>query len=375
MLQNAPRAITLGLPSGLSADERRFPLTPEGAATLVEQGVDIRLEEGAGTPIHYADTAYIRAGARVSPRAETLRCDIVVTPAPLLPADVALMRRGTLLVTLSRALLANPRSAMALMARGVNVIAADLIASEGHRPVADILHEIDGCASMALASAMLTDPVHGKGILLGGITGIVPCEVTIIGSGMGAIAAAHNALGLGAMVRMFDDDLYSLRQAGRVLEHKVIASSLHSKVLSSALRSADVIVITPTARPVQASQMVDLLKHRALIFDLTETPGTTFPQIPLIDLSLHTDSGLFATDSRTQYHNVSCRVPRTAAMALSNALTANFHLLMAAVDAPAQMPTPLRSGLMLFWGKCLNMRLAQELQVPLFDIDLLNPGN
>ncbi len=243
------REISLGLPSGMPFGESRFPLTPEGTAQLSDMGLKIIIEEGAGAPIHYSDAAYLRAGAKIAPRAETLHADIIISPAPLTRIEAVSIRRGSLLVTLSASVLENQDYARALQQARVNVLAADLISDGEHRLVSDILHEIDGCASLAIASAMLTAPVYGKGILLGGVTGIVPCEVTIIGSGMGAIAAAHNALGLGATVRMFDNDLYSLRKAGRVLNHKAVSSALHDKVLRSALRQADIVVVTPTRRP------------------------------------------------------------------------------------------------------------------------------
>lgn len=130
---------------------------------------------------------------------------------------------------------------MAIVGVAVNNIADE----RGNRPFADILAEIDGRAAIATASSLLADANAGKGILLGGIAGLNPCEVTVIGSGIAAIAASRSALGLGAIVRMFDDDVYSLRAAVRDLGPGVIASSLHERVLTSALRTADVVIATP----------------------------------------------------------------------------------------------------------------------------------
>lgn len=370
------REITLGLPSGLACGESRFPLTPEGTAQLVEQGINIHIEQGAGAPIHYSDAAYMRAGAQLVGRAETLRADIIVTMAPLTPAEAAGIRRGALLITLSSVILSSPEFARSLMRSRVNVLAADLISDGEHRLVADILHEIDGCASIAIASAMLTDPVFGKGILLGGVTGIVPCEATIIGSGMGAIAAAHNAIGLGATVRMFDNDLYSLRQAGRVLNHKPVASALHAKVLRSALRDADIVVVTPTSQPFSAPlDCVDAMKERALVFDLTSRPGSAFPTLSLIDLSRSVSSQVQASASRACYFNMGCRVPRTAAMALTNALTGNIESVKEAWATPAYMPRAMRPAMMLYWGKCVSQPLSRLLQTPFFDFNILASGN
>ncbi len=370
------REISIGLPSGAPFGESRFPLTPEGTAQLVDRGLKIRIEQGAGASIHYSDGAYLRAGASMVNRPEALLADIVISMAPLHPAEAAAIRRGTLLITLSSTLLDNPEYARALMRAKVNVIAADLIADGTHRIVADILHEIDGCASIAVASAMLTDPVYGQGILLGGVTGIVPCETTVIGSGMGAIAAAHNAIGMGSTVRIFDNDLYSLRQAGRILGHKPVCSALHAKVLRSALREADIVVVTPTAQPFVAPlDCIDAMKERALVFDLTSHPGRAFPSLSLIDLSRSGSTQVQASASRACYFNVGCRVPRTAAMALTNALTGNFDAVKEAWETPAYMARSMRPAMMLYWGKCVSQPLSSILNTPYIDFNILASGN
>lgn len=369
------RSVTFGLPCGMDRGERRFPLTPEGAGQLVDRGIRVKIQRGAGTPIHYSDAAYERAGADLCSRAEVLQADIVISPATLSTAEASSMRRGTLLLTLLRPILSNPLTAKALLHQGVNVVAADLITTDGHRLIADILHEIDGCASMAIASAMLTDPIHGKGILLGGVTGIVPCEVTILGSGMGAIAVAHNAIGAGATVRMFDNDLYSLRSASRVLNHQPIASALHPKVLRSALCSADIVVVTPmTQQAVIDSETANEMKSRAMIFDITQTPGATFPSIPVIDLAQPSVSTLSAGETRACYCNVGHRVPRTAAMALSNTIIANSDYIKRALGSIAELPAPLRPAMLTFWGKCVSPRLAEVLGIRALDLNLLS-GN
>lgn len=369
------RRITVGLPSGAARGERRFPVTPEAAARLSEQHVLMKMERGAGEPIHYSDAAYERAGVTLCPRAEALRADVVISPAPLLPSEAASMRRGTLLLTLLHSVIDNPPFAKTLLRSGINVVATDLISHEGHRLIADILHEIDGCASISIASALLTDPIHGKGILLGGVTGVVPCEVTVIGSGMGAIAAAHNALGLGAVVRMFDNDLYSLRSASRVLDHRAVASALHPRVLESALRTADIVVVTPMRHPpVINSDIVAEMKRRALIFDLTATPGATFPSVTIKDLAAPEVNTLEATDARVCYSNVGCRVPRTAAMALSNALVANLPAICDTLGTIADIPAAMRPAMLFYWGKCVNPACAEAAGARALDINLLT-GN
>lgn len=363
------RKVMLTLPCGMPFGERRFPLTPEGAAQLIERGIIVKMQRGGGEPIHYGDAAYQKAGVDIVERAEALRGDIVVTVAPLTPSEARGMRRGAMLLTLYHSVADHPEYAKALLQAGVNVVAADMINHDGHRIVADILHEIDGCASLSIASWLLADPINGKGILLGGVTGLVPCEVTVIGSGMGAMAAAHNALGLGATVRMFDDDLYSLRTASRLLDYKTIASAMHPKTLRSALRTADVVVVTPTAHATAVpADVVEEMKRRVLVFDLTSAPGSTFPSMELADAAMM-QAGKAA--QRTCYYNLGSCVPRTAAMALSNALVANIGTLTEAVGALAQLPAAIRGALLFFWGKCVNTTVAEAIGARALDINLM----
>ena len=128
---------------------------------------------------------------------------------------------------------------LVITAGGRTATGARLAAGEGAKLTYED-GEVDGRAAMAVASSLLADAIHGKGILLGGVTGIVPCEVTIIGSNMTACAAARSAIGLGATVRMFDNDGYRLREALLQLGPGVTGSSLHPRVFENALRSAPV---------------------------------------------------------------------------------------------------------------------------------------
>ncbi|MDE7388321.1 MAG: hypothetical protein K2M97_03600 [Muribaculaceae bacterium] len=374
------RRISVGLPSGSALGERRFPLTPEGAASLVEKGIDVIIEKGAGKTIHYTDEAYARAGVKVGTRTETMRCNVVISlAAPRDHNDIRAMRRGAILLTLAPSVRhLTTETIRELLRNEVITIAMERIEDDrGNRRVADILHEIDGCASISIASALLADPVHGKGILLGGVTGIVPCEVVVLGSGMGAIAAAHCALGMGATVRMFDDDLYSLRQAGRVLDHRVISSALHPNVLHGAMRSADVIIATPMAHPsfTLGPDVVEMMKRRALVFDLNPRPGSVFPTLPLFNLGEIAERERAATTDRACYFNVGCQVPRTAAMALSNVLISlTSELLGHAGQLTEQsmlLAPGLRAAMLTVCGKAVDAEIAAQADVCLVDPNLL----
>lgn len=360
---NSRRHISIGLPACDPATERRFPLTPEGAARLAEKGFIIKVEEGAGSPIHYADNAYTRQGAQICSRNEALGCDIVIHLSPLSATDIGKMRRGAMLLTLLSQCQLTKDTVQALLSRGIMTLALDLIEDRyGNTPFADILSEIDGRAAVAIASALLADSVHGKGILLGGVVGVIPCEATIIGSGICACAAARAVSGAGATVRIFDNDIYRLREATRDLGPCAVGSALHPRVLRSALRSADVVVVTPMAdAPVFDSEAVEDMKKGVIIFDLTGNCSQTFPSLPCVDLAATSPAAAAkATQGRCCYVNSGSAVPRTAAMALSNTFLTFFAGITACdgvLNALKLLPGMQKAAL-TFMGKPVNPAIA-----------------
>lgn len=371
------RRLTVGLPADTNNFDDCFPLTPEGAKSLIDRGYKVLVEAGAGRQIHYPDNAYLRQGVEIVTRQETLLADIVVSLSPLSGKDIKAMRRGTTLLTSLCAACHEKSSVDALLERGITAVALDLVEdNRGNRPFADILAEIDGRAAISAASSMLADSRHGKGILLGGVAGIVPCEVTVIGSSIAAIAAARSAIGLGATVRMFDDDAYSLRAALRDLGPQIIGSSLHEKVFHSALRSADVVINTvwDAGSPAVDAETVETMKRGVLTFDLSAKPVRRFPSMPKVRLKDYRNvPNESKTDNRRVcYTEARGTVPRTTAMALSNTLLTLFNDISLCNGATNAMKlTPgIRKGTLTFMGKATDPTLASVAQLPPTDINL-----
>lgn len=370
----ARRRFTIGLPRCASQAERRFPLTPEAVKILTDQGFSVKMEHDGAEVIHYSDNSYCRCGASVTDRDTALGCDIVIHMAPLAVHEIKKLRRGALLLTLLHMDSLQPEQVHALLDRGIVSVAIDLIRdSDGNRPFADILSEIDGRAAIAIASSLLADAIHGKGILLGGIAGIVPCEVTVIGSGIAACAAARSALGAGAMVRMFDNDVYRLRTAVRDLGQQVIGSALHPRVLENALRSADVVIATDVNRPVTIdSDTIDIMKRGVITFDISTCPGTAFPSLPAIDLAAACPSDNALSGRRVCYINAGSAVPRTAAMALSNTFITMLNDLVTCegVTNALKLTPGLQAATVTFLGKAVNQSVARLVGVRYTDINL-----
>lgn len=375
------RALTVGIPAA-EGPARRFPLTPEGAAMLVARDIDVRIEKGAGAAIHYTDTRYLRAGACIVSRAEAFACDIVICLSPLNPEDARRLRRGALLLTVLDALMASPAVTL-LLERQVVTVALDLIADgDGHAPFADILNEIDGRAAMAVSSALLADAEAGKGILLGGVAGIIPCEVTVIGAGIGGMSAARSAMGMGALVRMFDSDVYRLRRAAERLGSGVVTSSMHPRALVSALRTADVVVASQTNPPhAFDSDVVEGMKEGVITICLDGygMPSATpmFPSMPVADLAAarrrirHGDE---ADSPRVCYVNAAGTVPRTVAMALGNTLNGMFSDIVGCGGSTSntlKINAGMRRAVCTFHGKPVNVVVARALGMRPVDINLL----
>jgi len=371
------RKISIGLPAASSAGERRFPLTPEGAAMLCERGFDVMMEAGAAEAIHFSDDSYRQGGVRIVGRAEAFACDIVIHLPAVTLADARHMRNGAVLMSLLPADHQTPEAVRCLLRRHIIAIALDLIAdSAGHRPFADILSEVDGRAAMAMASSLLADPVHGKGILLGGVAGIVPCEVTIIGSDIAARAAARSAMGLGATVRMFDNDVYRLRDALHELgDSQVIGSALHPRVFAGALRSADVVIATPTRYPIEIGvDVVDEMKRGVIAFDLAHSAASClFPSLQCVDLARACPSDCSPrAQVRTCYVNAGSAVPRTAAMALSTTLLTLFDdiIVCDGLSNALKFNKGLSRAAYTFLGKPVNPDIARILGARSLDISL-----
>lgn len=373
--------VTIGLPAP-SSNERRFPLTPEATGMLVERGFAVKIEKGAAESIHYSDLRYSQHGAQICRRDEALRADIVICLSPLTTAEARMIKRGGMLMTLMRSIEESPDVIGVLLRDRVIAIAIDrIVDGMGHKPFADILAEISGRAAIATASSLLADAKHGKGILLGGVAGIIPCEVCIIGSGIDAIAAARSSLGLGAMVRMFDNDVYRLRAAMRELGPGVMASALHPRVLLNALRSADVVVATPV-KPmhVLTADAVAEMKSGVVIFDLNEDCGNVFPSLRQIDLGKaeSRNDGLSQAESIGREHRVCYvspgnAVPRTAAMALSNTFLTMLSEIFTCegVTNALMLNKGLQCAVLTFLGRPVNDRIASIVGMRHVDINLL----
>ncbi|MBR5435702.1 MAG: hypothetical protein IK120_02430 [Muribaculaceae bacterium] len=365
-VENASKRLSIGLPACNPHHDRRFPLTPEAVEILIEGGYEVNIERNAAAVIHYTDEDYTRRGATIADRSSVLASDVVISLVALSSADIGRMRRNGVLLTLSDAI--DSKIIDKVLGQRLTTVFLDLVRDKhGNYPVADLLAEIDGRAAMMKANELLADSCHGKGILIGGVSGVMPCETVILGGGIAAMAAAESAVGLGSIVRIFDNDVFALNKAACVMSGKACGLFPHPKVLRTALQTADIIIVASTS--IDWNDL-NVLKSGVVIVDISNKPGNMFATLPQSDLL--TDSP-YKNKGRVCYVNAGKTVPRTIAMAFGSAVQPIFRRIMRGgkeiVDALTSRKE-WKPAVATLAGRVTCRELAERTGLPEVDINI-----
>lgn len=370
----AARKFTIGLPASQDPVERRFPLTPDALQRLTAKGYTVKMEQGAGSRLGYTDQRYMQAGAQIVSRNDALACNIIISMEFPAVRDIAMMHRGAILLTVADNLVAmDTTQGLKLVKQGVMTVAVDLIEGDkGQRPFADPLAEIDGRSSMLLAASLMIHPL-GKGILPGGIAGIMPADVVILGSGLAARAAAVSAGGMGARVMMLDHDTYSLREALAVCP-ALTASVPVPNVLDNALRHADVVIATPSSRPIAIGhEHTRLMKEGVIVIDINRAATASLPSLTAVEASMAQDTFASLKGNRTCYVNPANLVPRAVAMAMGDSLVSLLDLIIdpSLPQGAIQLPESVAKGVLTFNSHCVHPLMARMTRMRCTDINIL----
>ena len=371
--KSARKRFCIGLPKECSGGEKRFPLTPEAIAILTERGIRIFMEPGAGESINYSDFHYTEAGAEIQPAEDVYRCDMVLKLTPLNIREAGLIRPGAVLMTLFQPQYQSVEVLKMLISKKVTALAIDHIGNEAGRcPVADLLSIVDGLASVVVATEWMSNRTGGKGILMGGVPGVASSEVVIIGAGLAGRAAARSALGLGALVRVFDDNFYRLQAAQQEVSPALFTSNMHRNVLENALRTADVVIGTEVFGDFALDETAVLkMKKGALLFDLCMDRGGCFATSVCSEAPC---DKVYEKYGVLHYclSSVGSAVARTASMALSNQLVPMLSELMSPMNILSEISRNAGWGeaVYLHGGKLVNKTLSVRTGLPCFDMNL-----
>ncbi len=318
--------LRIGIPKELMHEERRVPLVPESVGLLIQQGHTVVLEHNAGADAGFPDIEYAENGAVICKEAaEAFSCDIVMKVTPPTIAETEMLENRRILISALHFCGREKEYFNQLIRKRTTAISYETIRDKtGRYPIMQSISEIVGNGSVLIAAALLADPGYGKGIMLGGFPGITPAEVVIIGAGSVAVSAARTALHMGAMVKIFDDNIYKLRTITTELGIAIFTSILQPKVLQKALRSADVVIGAIQAEEgrmpfVVPEKMVQEMKPGAVIVDVSIDQGGAF------ETSVQTthNNPAYVRHGVTHYcvPNIASKYARTSSYALSNYFT------------------------------------------------------
>ena len=376
-------ALIIGIPKENTRFEKRLALTPEAVALLVDEGHKVILESGAGLPINYSDNYYSESGAHiVDSKAEVFEANLILKISPPTLHEVAMMRpRATVFSFLQQSMLSST-VLKAMSAKRINALAYDLVFDDtGSSPFATAMSEIEGSSAITLAAELMSNGNGGKGILMGGVPGVSPTEVVIIGADVAGTIAARAAIGLGALVKVFDNDINKLRLLEQRLGYSLFTSTLQPNVMRNTFRSADVLIgameyINKPHRDRISEDLIKELKEGAILIDLRLAQGGCFETT--MEACIPGAPTLYRMHGVLHFceMSISSRVARTASIALSNIFSSLFMKMAigGGVIGLAQSDRGFSSGFYMYSGKMVNAYVANLFNLPVNDIGLFLPG-
>lgn len=372
------KSSVVGVPRETSLEENRVGLTPQAVRYLVANGFEVVVETRAGNEAKFTDEDYTQAGAKISyDKKEAFRADIIMKVTLPTIEEVELMRSGQILFSALHLQLLSTRKLKLLAEKKVTAIAFEYLKDAYNVfPVVQSMSEIAGTTAVLIAAEYLTNVNFGNGIMLGGVTGIPPSEVVILGAGTVGQLAAKTALGLGAEVKVFDNSLFKLRRLKNNLSARIFTSVLDPQNLLRALKHADVVIgaiRSPggSAPCVVTEEMVAHMKPGAVIVDVSIDQGGCFETS---EVTTHSHPTFLKYDViHYCVPNIPSRVARTASTALANI----FAPILVDIDQVGGLENylwernGLRHGLYYYKGKLTNAFLGERFNLSYKEIDLL----
>ena len=373
--------LKIGIPKELSFQERRVALVPETVSLLVAHGHHVLIESNAGENSNFSDNEYSEAGAEISSdRKAIYQCNIILKVAPPSEEEVDLMEGNQLFISALQ-IAAQPKEILQkLIKKKITAIAWDYIKDEeGVFSIVRTMGEIAGTTSILVAGELLSSFSAGKGLMLGGIAGVQPTEVVVIGAGTVGEFATRAAIGLGASVKVFDNSLSRLRRLQNDIGSRVYTSVIQPKVLAKAIRRADVVIgalrsefgKTPC---VVSEEMIQQMKAGSVIIDVSIDQGGCFET----SVVTNHDNPIFIKHGIIHYcvPNIASRVARTASFALSN-IFSPLILEMGDKGGAAELIKShqgFRNGVYIYRGILTNEVLGKVFDLNYKDINLILPG-
>lgn len=370
--------ISIGMVKESILQENRVPLVPASVAYLTGNGHRVLMEAGAGEKAHFQDQEYSEAGAEIIYSKEGVyNCNVILKVAPPTLTELEFFHPNQILISPLQIPLVDADYINKLRQKRVIALAMEYLKDDdGSFPLVRIMSELAGISAIHTAADLLSASSGGKGILLGGISGVYPAKVVILGAGVVAENATRAALGLGATVHIFDNNIYKLMRLQANVGQKLPTSSINPTELTKHLSDADVVIgaihsKTGRTKLVVTENMVATMKPGSVIIDVSIDQGGCFETS---EVTTH-DKPTFEKFGVIHYciPNIASNIPRTASAAISNIITP--ILAKAASGAGLEnifiSHINLRHGVYTYKGCSTNKYLSDRFGIKYTDLDLL----
>jgi alanine dehydrogenase len=368
----------IGIPKEFAFQENRIALTPEAVGVLVSNGHSVVVEHNAGEGSHYSDKDYSDAGARILyDKTEVYKAPVLVKSAPVVEEDMQLLQLNQTIISPIQHSALKAEIVSCMMEKRITGLSFENLKDDsGTYPIVRSMSEIAGGALMLIAGQYLNSFNKGKGVLLGGISGIPPTKVVIIGAGIVGEMATRNALALGASVKVFDNNVYRLKQLQNNLGQRCWTSVLEPLILAKQLKTCEVAIGALSneygrAPVVVTEEMVAAMRPGSVIIDVSIDRGGCFETS---ELTTH-EKPTFIKHEVIHYcvPNIPSGFARTASQAISNVL---MPLLLTISDEGGMEEMVwhnfnLREGIYLFKGALTDFYISQKFDLKFTDLNLL----
>jgi alanine dehydrogenase len=368
----------IGIPKEDSFNENRIALTPDAVSVIVANGHEVWVESNAGEGANFTDIDYSEAGAKIcTSKQQVFEADILVKSAPVSLEECELLKFNQYIISpihlaeMKREILAK------MMEKKITALSFENLKDDtGHNPIVRSMSEIAGSAVLLIAGQYLSNANDGKGVLVGGISGIPPTKVIIIGAGIVGEYAARTALAMGASVKVFDNSIYRLKRLQNNIGVRLWTSVIEPKILAKQLKTCDVAVgalsneggKTPL---VVSEEMVSNMRKGCVIVDVSIDHGGCFETSKVTSHKKPT----FTKYDVIHYcvPNIPSGFARTASHAISNVI---MPLLLetaedGGMDTTIWHKINIRSGIYIFKGSLTNFYLSEKFNLKYTDLNLL----
>tara|TARA_X000000950_G_scaffold47209_1_gene54504 strand:+ start:63498 stop:64706 length:1209 start_codon:yes stop_codon:yes gene_type:complete len=376
------KSLSVGIPKESSLQEKRVALTPESVELLVNSGHKVYVEKDAGNFSNFYNEEYIKYGAVITDkRDEIYSCDFVLKIEPPTVSEINFLSEKNVIISALQLNIHKKSFFDSINKKNITAVSFEYLQdNEGKNSIVRSMSEIAGNTSVLIASECLSNINGGKGILLGGISGVISTNVVILGAGTVAEFAARSAAGLGANITIFDNSITKLKRLQNNLNTRVNTSSYTSRSLMKSLMRADVVIGASSSHNYKkygiyvSSDMVKMMKKGSVIVDVSIDQGGCFETSKITNHK----SPTFEKFGVIHYcvPNIPSRVSRTASISISQVLTNLLITIGKSGGVTNYMKNNkgFRCGVFSYNGFTTNKYISEKFGLIYKDLGLIMPS-